>query len=248
MEYKHVSAALAVLCLVLAGLIASGAVSREVYVNKTVYPQDDLRVYYLYPLRCIDCDLNKPGQCDFCNSYYDERMMDTLSQSVGVPVKYYVSDAVNRPNVFVASKDKVILGDGRGRFNIAHTLCSFAKVEPSCELFSQELVRVGSCVAGYGLGKGDVVYHTNSKNCAECQKTEPIVAELKGLDFEGAKINVRSVDSTDAAQMKLMQECLQGFDNTDYAPQLLCPKTGKDLTGVFTLSQARDFAEECLRA
>jgi hypothetical protein len=250
LDFRLISAALAVFCLVLAGYVfLSGGGVRTVYVNNTVYPSENLSVSYLYPLRCVNCDLNKPGQCDYCNSYYDLRVMDMLSQEVGVPVRFYVSDTVERPNVLVAYNGKMALGDGRSRFNIANTLCRFAGVKKSCELYSSEVAKVRTCVAKYGLSVNSLVYHRSSGNCPTCSKTDAIVDELRKLSYdESVKYDVYSVDRSDSAQAGFMSACLQVFDSVDYVPQLVCPGNGRDLTGQFTLAQAQEFADQCIEA
>jgi hypothetical protein len=249
MDYKLVSVGLAVLCLVLASLILAGGTEKTIYVNNTMYPKEDLRVLYLYPLRCVDCDLNKPGQCDYCTSYYDVRLMDMLSQEVGVPVEFHVSDTVHRPSVLVAYDGKVTLGDARTRYNIANTLCRFAGVEKSCTLFKAELERVTNCVGDYGIEPGTVVYHTSSRQCPVCAGTDKAANELIGLEYDDSvKYRVYSIDHADSQEKKILSDCFRAFDDIDYVPQLLCPVTGKDLTGEFTLSQAREFADQCLEA
>jgi hypothetical protein len=249
MDYKLVSAGLAILSIVLASLILAGGTERVVEVNNTVYPQEGLRVYYMYPLRCVDCDLNKPGQCDYCTSYYDARLMDLLSQEVGVPVEFHVSDTVHRPSVLVVYDGKITLGDARTRYNIANTLCSFAKIEKSCTLFTGELERVEECVAAYGVEPGTVVYHTSSRQCPVCIGTDKSIKKLEGLEYEeGVGYSVHVVDHADEQALKILSDCFRAFDDVDYVPQLLCPVTGKDLTGEFTLSQASEFADNCIKA
>jgi hypothetical protein len=247
MDYKLVSGVLVVLCVALAAYAIIGAGgAKTVCQNNTVYPTDDLRVYYLYPLRCVNCNLNVPGQCDFCNSYYDERMMDLVSQDVGVPVKYYVSDVVERPNVFVASNEKVTLGDARNRLNIAQTLCRFAKVAKSCKLFNSEMSKVASCLKDYNLMAGEVVYHTSATGCTMCAKTDAVVGDLLDQDYNDTmKYSVYKAEST-AQSGQIMTKCLQMLDSGGSLPQLICPDANKDLTGEFTLSQARDFADRCI--
>ncbi|MBU0762268.1 MAG: hypothetical protein KKD39_04530 [Candidatus Altiarchaeota archaeon] len=249
MDNRNLLVGLSVLCVILVALIFSGATSTTVYINRTVYPVEGLQVFYLYPLRCVNCDLNKPGQCDFCTSYYDVRLMDLVSQEVGAPVKFVVSDVVQRPNVLVVNDDKMTLGDAKTRYNIANTLCRFAGVEKSCALFNGELARIESCVEGLGVEPGTVVYHTSSGNCPVCRKMDSIVSELKGLEYQdGTYYNVKSADHQNKDDIKIVTDCMNSFDNIDYAPQLLCPINGMDLTGEFTLGQAREFADKCIQS
>ena len=237
------------MCLALAAYVLLGAGTRTVYVNSTVYPRDDLSVSYIFPARCVGCDLNKPGQCDFCTSYYDARMMDVLSQDVGVPVRFYVSDVVQKPNVIVEYRNKMTLGDGRSKYNIAHQLCDDTGSEIPCRLFSGEVQRIRACVSKYGVGINTVVYHRSGKDCPLCSKTDPVVAELKGASYnDDTKYRVYAVDESVPDERKMLSECMQGFDNSDYAPQLLCPANGEDLTGEFGLSQATAFADRCIEA
>ncbi|MBD3387942.1 MAG: hypothetical protein GF414_03270 [Candidatus Altiarchaeales archaeon] len=249
MDYRFAAGVLGVICLILAGFIVfGGTVHTEVVeFNNTVYPVEDLTVYYLYPLRCVDCDLHVQGECDYCTSYYDIRLMDLISQEVGTPVQFKVSDAVSKPAVMVMYEDKATLGDARTRYNIAHTICLLSGLEKSCQLFESELERVGSCVEGYGLGEDSIVYHTSSGNCPICESTDKVVDELEGLEYDdGVVYDVYTADH--AVNKEILTDCLQAFDRTEYAPQLLCPATGKDLTGDFTLSEAREFADKCIEA
>jgi hypothetical protein len=247
MDFKLVSGVLGVLCIVLAALaVMGGGGVKTVYVNNTVYPVSDLSVQYLYPLRCVNCDLNVPGQCDYCNSYYDERTMDLISQDMGVPVKFFISDAILRPGLLVSYKDKVTLGDGRTRFNIASTLCDFAKAKASCDFFNGYLSRSIECVKGFGVAADTMVYQTASKSCPLCSKTDAVVEGLRGQDYsDGVKYKVFTADRS-GLSAGIISNCMQAFDGDNYAPQLICPKTGKDLTGDFTLSQAREFADKCI--
>jgi len=249
MDYKLVSGVLGVVCLLLASyvvVVGSGA-GKTVYVNNTVYPKQGLSVYYLYPLRCVSCDLNTQGACDYCTSYYGAQMMDSLSQSVGVPINYVVSDVVARPNIVMVNGEKLTLADGRSKYNIAHALCGFAGVKESCSLFSSEIDRVKSCVKKYGIDASTVVYTSSSKECPLCSKENDIVAQLFTLEFsDGVEYKVKSVDYTNSQERQLVSDCMQAFDNLEYVPQLLCPANGKQLTGEFTLSAARDFADECM--
>jgi hypothetical protein len=249
MDFKVVSAVLAVLCLVLGALALSGGGVRTVYVNSSAEAPEDLAVSYLYPLRCVNCDLNKPGECDYCNSYYDERVMDTLGEAVGVPIRFFVSDSVSRPGVLVAYKGKMTLGDGRTKYNLAHTLCQFAGVKVSCDLFQGESVKVKACMDKYGVPSGSVLYQTGGKDCPACQKTTGVVEELRASSYnESSSYVVRTVDRSDASQKRLVSECMQSFDSAEYVPQLLCPASGSDLTGQFTLSQAQQFADRCVES
>ncbi|MFH1055621.1 MAG: hypothetical protein V1744_05970 [Candidatus Altiarchaeota archaeon] len=249
MDFKAVSWGLGVLCVVLAAYALLGGATRTVYVNNTVYPKDNLTVYYLYPLRCIDCDLNKQGQCDYCTSYYRSEMMELLSQDLGVPVSFHISDVVSKPNALIVYNEKITLSDGRSRYNIANTLCRFAGVKKSCELFDGELKRVKECVSRYGVDEDTLVYHTNSKDCAVCSKTDEIVGKLIGLEYNDTmKYTAKMFDHSDPQGKKIFSDCLQSFDNTDYVPQLLCTGSGRDLTGEFTLKQATDFADLCIES
>ena len=249
MDYKVVSGVLGVLCVLLAAFVVLGAGAKTVYVNNTVYPRDDLSVSYIYPARCVSCNLNKPGACDFCESYYDNRMMDVLSQDVGVPVSFFVSDVVQKPNVIVEYKSKMTLGDGRSKYNIAHQLCDVTGSETPCRLFNGEVQRIRSCVSKYGVGMNTVVYHRGGKDCALCTKTDPVVDDMKNANYnDNTKYKVFAVDESVLEERKLISECMQGFDNSDYAPQLLCPANGEDLTGEFSLSQATAFADRCIEA
>ncbi|MFH0863143.1 MAG: hypothetical protein V1875_08970 [Candidatus Altiarchaeota archaeon] len=249
MDYKLVSAALGILCIALAAYVLSGAGVNTVYVNNTVYPRENLSVSYIYPSRCVDCDLNKPGECDYCTSYYDDRMMDILSQDVGAPVRFYVSEVVEKPNVIVEYRQRMTLGDGRSKYNIAHQLCDVAGLAASCSLFDGEMQRIRACVSRYGVGVNTVVYHRSSKDCTLCTKMDAVVDELKNANFdENTKYKVFVVDESSPEEKKLLSECMQGFDNSDYAPQLLCPANGEDLTGEFTLGKATAFADRCMEA
>ncbi len=218
-------------------------------VNNTVYPVEGLRVVYLYPARCAECDLAVPGQCSYCNSYYDLRLMDLLSQEVGVPVEFAVSDIVSKPNVFVVDDGRATLGDARTRWNIANTLCRFAGVEKSCQLFNEELDRVRNCIADYGVDENQLIYHTSSRNCPVCTRTDGIIEDLVDLEYNDTLMySVYTVDHADPGERKMITECMQAFDYVDYAPQLLCPASGRDLTGDFTLGRAREFADQCIEA
>jgi len=254
MDYKLVTAALAVLCLILAAYIivapkAGVGGQSTVYVNNTVYPKDDLRVYYLYPLRCVECDLTKPGQCDYCTSYYDVRLMDMISQEVGVPVEFKVSDVVSKPAVFVVTKDKSTLGDARTRFNIDNTVCGLAGVKAACDAFKANLDAMRACVTRAGLPVNGLVYQTSSQDCPVCKNVDGIASQLGALSYnDTVEYSVKIVDRADDSQRKLISDCFGAFDKQDYAPQLLCPATGKDLTGEFTLSQAQAFADRCIEA
>ena len=248
MDYRFVSAFLMVCVLALVFYVVSAVPAVEtVVVDSIVYPVDGLAVTYLYPIRCVDCDLNVAGQCDFCNSYYDIRSMDVLSHDVGVPLSHAVSDVVDKPALFLVSEGKSTLGDARSKVTIANNLCRFAKVQKSCDLFTKELENLGLCVGGYGIGENTLIYHTSSGKCNVCGKTDPIADELAKLDFnDTVKYSVYTVDHNSADGKQLISECLGAFNNINYAPQLLCPNNGADLTGQFTLSEAREFADVCM--
>ncbi len=250
MDYKVLAGVFGVLCIVLAAyaLVGGGGV-KTVVVNSTIYPVAGLNVIYLYPLRCVDCDLTVPGSCDYCTSYYDDRLMDLISQEVGAPVEFFVSDTVNKPSVLVASDGRVTLGDARTRYNIASTLCSFAGVQKSCEFVSSELGRISECISKYGVSDTTLIYHTSSTNCPVCKQTDGYADDLAKLEYNDTlKYSVKVVDHADKTQSKILTECMSSFDNIDYAPQLLCPANGFDLTGEFTLSQAREFADKCIES
>jgi len=243
MDFRVVSGVLAVLCVVLAVVIVSAS-APAVPVSSA-----NISVYYLYPLRCVDCDLNKLGQCDYCTSYYDERTLGLVSDEVGVPLEFRVSDAVNTPGVFVSYKNKATLGDARTRYNIAGTLCRFAGVNKSCVYYGAQSKRVSECVAGFGLGKGALVYHTGGSGCVKCEKTDKVVSGLESLSYDdNTPYLVKWADRSKASGAKIVSDCFQSYDNPSYAPQLLCAATGRDLTGDFTLGQARDFADKCIEA
>ncbi|MFH1403709.1 MAG: hypothetical protein ABIH11_05510 [Candidatus Altiarchaeota archaeon] len=252
LDYRVVSVALAFLLLAVVGYHFQTIRSVEpVVVEKKVVEgeESDLQVFYLYPARCVDCDLNVPGQCDYCNSYYDERVMGLLSGELGVPVRFFVTDIVVRPNVFVASGDKAGLGDGRTKYNIANTVCELAGSEKSCELHESEVKRVKDCVARYGLADDTIVYHYTKSGCNSCARTTPVVQELLGLEYnETLKYTVHYVDHGDKEEMKLINECFMSFNYIDYVPQALCPANGKDLTGEFSLGMIRDFTDACIEA
>lgn len=249
MDYRIVSAGLGVVCLVLAAYVLVGGTVETQILNSTVYPVEDLMVYYLYPVRCVDCDLRVPGECDYCTSYYDDRLMDLISQEVGAPVQFEISDAVNRPGVFVVYRDQATLGDARTRYNIAHTICTLSGLEKSCELFASELKRVRECVQDFGVEEDAIIYHTSSVNCPVCSATDGIIEDLKDLEYDdNIGYEVKTVDHAVKEERKILTDCMRAFDNIEYAPQLLCPKVGKELTGQFSLSQAREFADQCIEA
>ncbi len=193
--------------------------------------------------------MNRPGQCDYCTSYYDVRTLGLVSDEVGVPLEFRVSDAVTTPGVFVSYNGKATLGDARTRYNIAGTLCRFAGVNRSCEYFVGQSRRVSECVKGYGVGDKSLVYHTGGGGCVMCEKTDKVVAELEGLSFDDdTPYLVAWADRSKASGAKIITDCFQSYDSASYAPQLLCPASGRDLTGGFTLGQARDFADNCIEA
>jgi len=250
MDYRVVSGVLAVVCLFLAAYVfVVGGPVKSVVVNNTVAsPSGDFGAYYLYPLRCVNCNLNEPGQCDYCNSFYDERVMDLVSQDVGVPVQFYISDAVKWPGILVMSKGRVTLGDARKRINIAQTLCDFAGVKKSCEYFAGQMNGVRECVKSFGIDEKTLVYHTNTgKDCPACAKTGSVVEELKALNYDdNTKYAVFTADRAVSEKGKIITQCLGSYDNNPTVPQLICPGTYRDLTGEFTLSQAQEFADKCV--
>jgi hypothetical protein len=249
MDFKLVSGVLGLLCLVLAAYALLGGGVRTETVVAQCPLQGNLSAYYLYPLRCVNCDLNAPGQCDYCTGYYDERTIGLVGADVGVPLQFKLSDAVNVPGVFVVSGGKATLGDGRTRYNIAQTLCQFAGVKESCDYFHGQRDRMLACVAGYNLAPGTVVYHTGGKDCTACSKADSIVAELKGLQYnDTVGYGVFVADRSKPQGAKIVSDCMQFFDAKTYVPQLLCPATGRDLGGDFTLSQAREFADRCIES
>lgn len=242
MDQKIVSAFLGVLVVFMGLYIVGSAFSDGGCVNETkvVYPDSDLSVFYLYPLRCVDCDLTEGGACDYCNSYYDLRLMDLVSDEVGVPVEFVVSDVVSRPNVFVVYDDKAVLGDARTRYNIAGTVCAISGLEKPCSVYAKALQDMQSCLSDYGVADDAIVYHRSSENCPVCSKTDRVVEDLRGEGY-----SVYTLDHADGDDMDVIRNCMAAFDHVDYTPQLLCPTTGKDLTGEFDLSQGIDFAETC---
>ena len=230
----------------LSGYLYLNPARETVEVKNTVYPVEGVQAFYLYPLRCIDCDLNVPGECDLCASYYDERIMDLLSSQVGVPVKFAISDAVDLAAIFIIDGNRATLADGRNRYNIANTLCEFANIEVSCGILEDELKRSRACLLRHGIEENSIIYHRATKGCAQCQMTDRIIQDMRELtDDYDRPYSIAILDQDIAEDKRTVTECMDVFNNMHYVPQLICPATGRDISGGFTLSQARDFAQEC---
>jgi hypothetical protein len=245
MDYRVSTGFLAVLCVLFGALLLSGSQSQSVQESVDA---SGLDVFYLYPMRCVECDLHQPGQCDFCTSYYDERVMELIGGEVGVHLRFVFSDVVERPNILVIKDDRMTLGDAKSKHNMANTLCHFGEVQKSCDLFYSEVGKISSCIEGYGIDSGSIIYHTNSERCPSCRATDSVVSELQTLEYiEGIYYPVYRLDRAESGNQNLILECLRFFDNIDYVPQLLCPLNGQSLTGEFGLNEALDFAEDCMQ-
>jgi hypothetical protein len=249
MDFRVLSAVLGFLCLILVYFAFSGGggLTETVFVNRTVYPEAGLEVFYLFPGRCVDCDLTIPGQCDFCNSYYDDRVMDLLSNELGVPLQFRVSEYINRPGLLVVTSEKMDVGDAGSRHNMAKMLCDFAKVEESCDFHQGFVDDVRSCSEKYGVVDG-LIYHTSSIGCSGCLRTDEVVGELVKLYYNDSLMYDAVTFDRQGEGKNYIAECLPVFDNNAFAPQLVCTKTARDLTGIFTLGEATDFADECIEA
>ncbi len=246
MDQRIPLVAVVVILAVCAGYLYSNPIKETIEINNTIYPIDGLDVFYLYPLRCVNCDLMIEGQCDYCTSYYDERVMDLLSQQVGVPVDLKISDVVNKPSVFIVKNEKATLADARNRYTIANSLCKFANVESSCKMLESELERAVTCLEKRGIEKDSIIYHKSSVQCGECSKTDPMIDEMKKMEAQdGENYKVAILDQADPEDKKTLADCMDVYNNIQYVPQLICPTSGKDITGSFTLSKATDFADDC---
>ena len=208
-----------------------------------------MQVFYLYPSRCVGCDLKVAGECDYCTSYYDERVMGLLSEELGVEIKWFKTDVVDRPNVFVVSGDRVGLGDARNKHNIAHTVCEITGMQRVCRMFNEEIDRAATCAEKHGIDKNSIIYHYVTKGCNTCVRTTPIINELSGLMYDDTqRYNVKLLDHNKKDELNILNDCFSSIVNLDYVPQIICPATGKDLSGDFTLSILRDFADACIEA
>jgi len=210
-----------------------------------------LRVYYLYPSRCVNCDLRVPGQCDFCTSYYDDRVMGTLGADLGVSFDFVISDVVDKPNVFIVRDGKATLVDAKSKYGIAAGLCSFTGVGKACAAFRDEVNRTRECVKKYGVAEDALVYHYSRSECIFCEKTTPVVDSLVGeVSYnESVPYVVRKADDKNAEDKKFLSDCFGSFVNLDFVPQVICPKTGESITGaVEKLSTLREFADKCIEA
>jgi len=206
------------------------------------------RVYYLYPKRCVSCDLTKPGQCDYCNSYYDERVVGTVGADLGLSMEYLVSDAVESPNVMIINGGAANLADAKGKYILAKGLCVNLGGK-SCEAFSGEISRTKSCIAKYNISEDTLVYHYRRGECIYCDKTTPYIdslaAEVSYNDTYHYK--VLKIDDKSPSERRILDDCFSTYVNLDYVPQVICPKTGESITGAIEkLSAARAFADKCI--
>ncbi|MCX6695181.1 MAG: hypothetical protein NTU61_02645 [Candidatus Altiarchaeota archaeon] len=237
---------------VLVLVLAAGAVFVFSGVEKggVVENASGVQVFYLFPQRCVSCDLRTPGECDFCTSYYDDRVMGVIGQELGVELKFVVSDAVDQPNVFVVNGWRAGLIDAKSKYVIADGLCKFANVSKSCDALKSEVNRTRECVKRYSLTEDTLVYHYSTSGCIHCARTTPLFDDLLSESYnETYGYKVRKADDNNTGDRKMLDECFGSFMNLDYVPQVVCPRNGDSITGgIEKLSTLREFADKCIEA
>ncbi|MBD3261534.1 MAG: hypothetical protein GF334_07625 [Candidatus Altiarchaeales archaeon] len=243
-EQTQVKAVLVVVALVIGlGLGYQFGLTRVSDSNTLPSMDSGLTVLYLYPSRCVDCSQKGPGACDYCNSYYDETLLEAVSQELVVPINWYFTSFVSEATLVVAGGDADEFGVGavEGKYGIANTLCAVAEHEKSCLMRDKELERVESCIEKYNLTPETLIYHYTSGECSHCEYTS---AEVTQYQRESGK-PVYWIDHQDPEQKKILDECFGAFTNLNLVPQLLCPRNGLDLTGRSSVNQIYSFANRC---
>ncbi len=210
----------------------------------------DLMVFYLYPKRCVSCNVkNPPESCMGCERYYDVDVVNSVSEDIGVHLTPYVADMVNEPSVLIAYKSVSALGSAKNKYNIAKSICAVAGVKSACNVSTGLLGGLQSCLAGYNVSEDTVVYYQLSGGCEFCEQTRPYVEELEALNYsDGTPYKVAWFDSKNDTQKAVLEKCVNEFVDLRYVPLVFCPANGFSKTGAMKLSDLRDFADDCFKA
>mgnify|MGYP006288816153 FL=1 len=202
-----------------------------------------LQVFYLYPQRCIDCVEGTSRDCEFCSMYYNERVLDSVSESLGFPLKWYPSSLVSEGSVFVAGNGNVGLGVADNKFSIANTVCKITGHERACSLRGQELERSIQCLEKYGIHEDTLIYHyTTRGDCSHCEDTTRTMNQYVGETGD----DVVWIDHSNKTQLNILNDCMRAFSTRQYVPELLCPENGLSIVGrISNTGKVEKFAEDC---
>ena len=78
---------------------------------------DDLRIVYLMPYNCQDCDLD---------------MVDGVEKRLQLQIERYITDSVPQASILVFKDGQSTLAIATRQYNIYNTLCEFANNSRAC--------------------------------------------------------------------------------------------------------------------
>jgi len=241
---------------VLAGIILGTELMYSLLPGVLMSPQssfsvcllnESYAVYYLYPKRCIACEINIPPSCDGCHGFYDEQALSAVSSDLGVPLFFVVSEAVSDASLMIMADGRALLGSAKSKLMISQAVCAATGVKESCGVYSDYLSTVISCFEDFGFDSSALIYH-HGGGCVHCSEMEESVRELMNLSYEGSPYSVVWLSEDDESEKEVLQECVGSILDLRYIPQVICPANVKTHVGAMDLSQLRDFADECIEA
>lgn len=199
-----------------------------VYFNLPYLGRGDerLKVYYMMPLKCVDCDV---------------LMVNEVASEAGLVVEDVVSDSVNRPSILIIYGNASTLASASSRLNILSALCFFASHNRSCELRKLAAQEVVKCLGGYNISEDTVLLYTQYE-CDYCRNLSSWARELRkeGYKFE-------EIDLAYKQDKEIADRCLSSvIDLRGVVPQIICPANGVNRMGSLnSRDELRSFAESC---
>ena len=191
----------------------------------------DVKVYYIMPKGCTDCDL---------------KMIEKPAKTIGVDVEVVESDAFKKAMILVVSENKTDYTSANSELNFLGILCDFAQIDDACALFneSQDISLATACVEKYNVSLDTVFFYTQD-GCDHCADMASWIRELKKEGYE-----FYTIDLDDEEKTKIADECLfKILDLSGDIPQFACASNGKGMPRAFTsIEEMKAFADDCASA
>ncbi|HEX55263.1 MAG TPA: thioredoxin [Candidatus Altiarchaeales archaeon] len=195
--------------------------------NQSHEQLDRIKIIYLIPLNCDDCNLP---------------MLQDIAYELEIKSELYITDAVKRPSALIMKDNRATLAVANSKLNIVTAICEFTGNERACSMRdSINSSNMENCLSKYNISKNSVIFF-HTEWCSHCRKMVPWIEKLENETYEFVWI-----DANDDERMKIVRECLaQILDKRGYVPQFACPANSKLHIGEFrTIDEMRKFAEEC---
>ncbi len=186
-----------------------------------------LKLIYLMPLGCEDCDLE---------------MVDRISNQLRIPIDKYVTDSVPQPSILILNNNVSTLATAATRYNILSSICETTNHSVACQLINYtNTTSTIECLEKYDIPQNTLIY-LHKADLQLCRDIRKWITELEKEDLIFYVISLDNID-----RMKIGRECLSeltSFKNL-FFPQLICPADGRIKVGPISYSELKKFAADC---